>query len=109
MARKTKFTQADLDAMREAYENWNPYAHDAISAEELAGQFGTTKSTLYSWRAKGFRLEGRPGEGEQGWKGRSPNPPAEQDLAPVVRYLTEQLVQARKRIAELESTADGAA
>lgn len=106
MARRPNLTQEQLDEIRQDYENWNPYAPGAESAEELAARHGITKTTLYTWRRRGWRLDGRDGDGKQGWKDRnesvSPDPEPE-DLSLVVRFLTAELVEARARIAELEA------
>jgi hypothetical protein len=105
MARKPNMTQAQLDQLREAYEAWNPYAPGAPTAEELAARFGISKNTMYIWRSRGWRLDGREGVGQLGWKDRNgattADPQAgESDAA--IRYLTEELVKARIRIEQLE-------
>lgn len=103
MSKKPNLTQEQLDAMREDYERWNPYAPGAESAEELAARHGVTKSTLYTWRRRGWKLGGADFQGQQGWKSRTDlGATTDSELVPVVKYLTQQLVEARARIDELE-------
>ena len=98
MSRRPNMTQTQLDEMREAYEAWNPYAAEAESAESLAERFNVTKSTMYTWRRRGWNLNGRDGDGQEGWKARgetSDSPQASNMadvLAETVRYLTERVV-----------------
>lgn len=107
MARRPRLTQEKLDALRADYEAWNPYSPDAISANELAAKHGVSKNTMYMWRSRGWRLDGREGQGPQGWKDRGgPAQEPTQDLSTAVLYLTDELVRARIRIDELERQLD---
>ena len=104
MSRRPQLTQDKLDEMRAAYEDWNPYAPGAPTADEIAEQFGITKSTLYTWRRRGWQLDGRDGDGRQGWKERADSPAhTDADLSSVVVYLTEQLVSKTVEVEELKA------
>ena len=105
MARKPTLTQARLDELRAAYEAWNPFDPDSMSADELARSHGISKNTMYTWRQRGWRLDGRERSGQTGWKARDDraSPVDQADLEGVVRYLTEQLVQARIEIEALNA------
>jgi transposase-like protein len=85
---KSKMTPTLLSELEEAYKAWNPYAPDSPSADELAAQFGITKQTLYYWRRRDFKMNGR-----EGMKGREKA--ANNDLSDVVMALVEQLAEAR--------------
>lgn len=103
MARRPTLTQAQLDELRADYEAWNPYDQDAVSAEQLAERHGISKNTMYTWRSRGWRLDGREGNGEQGWKQRGTATGAnDSELAELARYLTEELVVARIEIDHLK-------
>lgn len=95
-------TQAQLDALREEYEAWNPYDPDAPTASEIAARHGVTKNTMYTWRNRNWRLDGRPGDGQKGWKPKG-DPPEHDALVELTQYLTEELVKARIRIQQLET------
>jgi transposase len=107
MARRPTLTQERLDRLRDEYEAWDPFDPDGPSASDIAARHGVSKNTMYTWRSRGWRLDGREGEGEHGWQTRNPGShrkptqePAE--LEEVVRYLTDELVKAKIRIAQLE-------
>jgi transposase-like protein len=107
-------TQTQLDEIRSAYEAWNPYAPDAETAEQLAERFGITKTTMYTWRRRGWNLNGRDGDGQEGWKARGESSPVIDpavgtggQLVDTVRYLTEQLVALTAENAELKKEIDG--
>ena len=109
MSRRPNMTQTQLDEIRAAYEAWNPYAPDAETAEQLAESFGITKTTMYTWRRRGWKLEGRDGDGQEGWKARGESSPVIDpavstggQLVDTVRYLTEQLVVLTAENAELK-------
>ncbi len=95
-----------MDRLRDEYERWDPYDPDGPSATEVAGRHGVSKNTMYTWRARGWRLDGREGDGHQGWKPRGGEMTQEHDqhadLSEVVRYLTDELVKAKVRIRQLE-------
>lgn len=89
--------------MREDYEAWNPYDPEGPSAHDIAARHGVSKNTMYTWRSRGWRLDGHDGQGQQGWKPREGTVNKDDaDLAEVVRYLTDELVKAKIRIARLE-------
>lgn len=102
MSRRPTLTQAQLDALRADYEAWNPYDTTGPSAEQIAAKHGVSKNTMYTWRSRGWRLDGREGDGRTGWKPRGGHQPAGEDTTALVQYLTEELVKARIRISELE-------
>lgn len=92
--------------MRSDYEAWNPYDPDGPTAHEIAARHGVSKNTMYTWRARGWRLDGLDGQGQQGWKPRGGHMNTNSnnhDLAEVVRYLTDELVKAKIRISQLEA------
>lgn len=84
MAAKGKMTQAKLNELRDAYNSWQPYAPDSPSADELAAQFGISKQTLYHWRRKDWKIDGR-----DVMKGREKA--GDSGMADVVAHLVEQL------------------
>ena len=91
--------------MRADYEAWNPYETDGESAADIAARHGVSKNTMYTWRSRGWKLNGREGDGVVGWKprpGGRDQPASHEDLESVIQYLTEQLVLARIRIDQLE-------
>lgn len=92
---KKKLSAEQIEELRQVYESWNPYDPDSPTAAELAAQFGISKQTLYTLRSE-WRREDRP-------NGKSAED--DEDLHGVIRYLTEQLVEARIRIRELERSA----
>lgn len=49
---RTKLTEAQIDQLRQEYENWSPWAPDAPSATELAAKYGISRQTLYNLRRK---------------------------------------------------------
>lgn len=108
MARRASLTQEQLDRLREEYEAWNPYDPEGPSAHEIAARHGVSKNTMYTWRSRGWRLDGHDGEGERGWKGRSGSTNHDTDLSEAVSFLTEELVKARIRILQLEEELDNA-
>lgn len=109
MARRASLTQDQLDALRVDYEAWNPYDPDGPSASEIAARHGVSKNTMYTWRSRGWKLDGKDGQGERGWKGRSGSAPGgQQDLSEAVAFLTEELVKARIRIQQLEEGLENA-
>jgi transposase-like protein len=95
---RSKITQAKLDELREAYEKWNPYAPDSPSADELAEQYGISKQTMYYWRRRDWKMNGR-----EGMKGREKA--SNNDLSDVVMALVEQLAQARVENEQLRQAA----
>lgn len=101
MSRRPTLTQAQLDALRADYEAWNPYDTTGPSASDIAAKHGVSKNTMYTWRARGWRLDGREGDGQSGWKPRGQHVTPE-DHSALVQYLTEELVKARIKISELE-------
>jgi len=101
MARRPSITQDRLDRLREDYEAWNPYDPDGPTANEIAARHGVSKNTMYTWRSRGWRLDGHDGEGQQGWKGRA-GQASHDDVSEVISYLTDELVKSRIRVAELE-------
>lgn len=102
MARRPSLTQAQLDALRAEYEAWDPFDPNGPSASDIAARHGVSKNTMYTWRSRGWRLDGRDGEGDQGWQTRHGAGAEHGDQTELVRYLLEELVKARLRIAELE-------
>lgn len=102
MARRPSLTQERLDALRAEYEAWDPFDPDGPSASEIAARHGVSKNTMYTWRSRGWRLDGRDGEGDQGWQTRHSAPLDQGDQRELVQYLMEELVKARVRIAQLE-------
>lgn len=99
MPKRPRVTQAKLDELRKAYEDWNPYAPDETrSAADLAAEYGMSKNTMYTWRGRGWQLDGAKLE-----RGRGSKSPAETDLDPVVRFLTGELVEARVEIERLRA------
>lgn len=104
MARRPTLTQAQLDALRADYEAWNPYDQGSISADELAAKHRVSKNTMYTWRSRGWRLDGREGAGEMGWKHRGGDSELGDrgELSELSRYLTEELVKARIEIDQLK-------
>lgn len=102
MSRRPTLTQAQLDALRVDYEAWNPYDTSGPSAEDIAAKHGISKNTMYTWRSRGWRLDGREGDGQAGWKPRGTQAASGEDTAALIQYLTDELVKARIRIAELE-------
>lgn len=99
MAQKGKMTQAKLDELRDAYNAWQPYAPDSISADELAAQFGISKQTMYHWRRKDFKIDGR-----DVMKGREKA--ADNSMADVVAYLVEQVTALKVENHVLQDVAD---
>jgi transposase-like protein len=93
MSRRPTLTQAQLDELRAEYESWNPYDTNGPTAEEIAARHGVSKNTMYTWRSRGWRLNGREGDGQSGWKPRGGNTPDE--TAGVIQYLTDELVKAK--------------
>lgn len=91
---RSKITQAKLNELREAYEKWNPYAPDSPSADELAEAHGISKQTMYYWRRRDWKMNGR-----EGMKGREKA--SNNDLSDVVMALVEQLAAARVEIDRL--------
>lgn len=107
---KRKYTQDEIDRIRKEYEAWDKFSPDSETAEELARRLGINKPMLYLMRRRGWRADAVT----PAWAGSGHQDGAEGDLAPVVRYLTEQLVAARvelaaalDRIAELEAQLGG--
>ncbi len=95
MPTKGKMTQSKLDELKAAYDLWKPYAPDSQSAEELAAQFGISKQTLYHWRRKDWKMDGR-----DVMKGREKTGAAADDVL-------DPLEKANQRLCEL--TAENAA
>lgn len=96
MARKPTLTQAQLDELRAAYEAWSPFDPDSISADELARQHGISKNTMYTWRQRGWLLNGRERSGQTGWVTRNDRAPADQTFA-----VREQPDKAPKSVDEI--------
>jgi transposase len=94
MAPPNKLSTSQIRDLREAYEAWD--ASGTISADELAAEHGISKQTMYKLRRNGWNYAG---DG----KYREPGDTALEELQAVVRYLTNELVVARNRIAELEA------
>ena len=93
---KRRYTQADVDRAREEYLKWDTFGAGSETAIELAKRLGIGRTTLYKWRDRGWKLEEGPSHNN--------HQPVEQvDLAPVVRYLTDELVEARQRVSQLEA------
>lgn len=90
---KRRYTQADVDRAKEAYLQWDAFGAGTETAVELSKRLGIGRTTLYKWRDNGWKLADAP----------SHNNHSEVDLAPVVRYLTDELVEARQRISQLEA------
>lgn len=98
MAPRHKLTSKQLEELEAAYNAWNPSDPETESADELAARFGISKQTLYNLRRNGWRYGNR----KIVRKDAEPYPETN-DLEPVVRYLTEQLIEARAEIARLQA------
>jgi hypothetical protein len=85
-------TQSKVDEIRHEYETWDPKVE---SSHELARRLGIGRTTLYELRRKGWRVMGSTRAVNTGND--------EHDLAPTVRLLTDELLAAKTRIAELEA------
>lgn len=96
---RSKITQARLDEIRDAYEQWNPYAPDSPSADELAEQFEISKQTLYYWRRRDWKMTGR-----ESMKGREKA--SRDNMTDVVLALVDRLNQAHAEIARLQAALD---
>lgn len=95
MGTRHKMTQAKLDALKEAYDAWQPYAPDSPSADELAAQHGISKQTMYHWRRKDWKMDGR-----DVMKGREKA--GDSGMADVVAYLVGQLTALKVENAMLQ-------
>lgn len=94
---KRKLSEAETEALMADYYAWDKYNPNSETAEELAARHGISKPTMYNII--------RRYERERGDKRRAasvPTPANAEDLQAVIRYLTEELIAARVRIAELE-------
>lgn len=69
---------------------WSTFDRTSMSADELAESLGISKSYMYELRANGWVVDKPTGVPQSG------------DLAEVVKFLTEELVAAKVRIAQLE-------
>lgn len=94
---KRSLTQAQVDEIRNEYIAWDKFGAESETAVELAKRLGISKSTLYRLAAMNWQVDGSTGHVEDR---------PQEDLGPVVRWLTAELVAARLRIAELEREPD---
>lgn len=93
---KSRFTRSDVERFREEYLAWDKFGKDSETVEQLAKRLGLGVTTLYRLRNSGWTAPG----GDTSAKPSNRNA-AVVDLAPVVRYLTDELLAARAEIAEL--------
>jgi transposase-like protein len=92
---KRRYTQTDVDRAREEYQKWDTFGAGSETAIELAKRLGIGRTTLYKWRDRGWQLT--EGSSHDGIGTRSV------DLAPVVRYLTDELVESRALVSQLQA------
>jgi Zn-dependent peptidase ImmA (M78 family) len=89
---KRKLTDQEVQALRAAYEAWNPHDVDSESAADLAKRFGISKQTLYTYRDEWLakdrqdRLERTTSAGS----------------ADAIVWLTTELAKAQAKVRELE-------
>lgn len=90
---KSKLSEAQIKELLEAYDQWNPHDPNSGSVAELAARFGISKQTLYTYvkERKRDRKDRREDFDEE-----------KANLIETVGYLTRKLLEAEKRIAELE-------
>lgn len=99
---KRQYTQPEIDLVRAEYEAWDPHAPNGGTVEDLLNRIGEklgrplNKPMLYLMRRRGWRADGPDTPGPSGHRSEGGD-----DLTPVVRYLTEQLVAARVEVSEL--------
>ena len=90
---KRKLSDEQVRHLRAAYEDWNPHSPDSPTADELASQFGISKQTMYTLRTQWLN-EDKAGDAGQ--------TALVEELRGVIRYLTEQLLDAKLTIRSLE-------
>jgi transposase-like protein len=93
---KYKLSTERLQELRQAYETWNPHDPDSETASELAARFGISKQTLYSQRKRWLEEARRSHPASE-------NAERIREQEAVIRFLTEELVAAKLKIAELEA------